>query len=135
MTFGMHWCVERLREWYESDPDSAEVELPDIDGCVPASVKRRPLSRRTLGAMIPRIGKPVARKVMELAVELDRLSKRGTRPDVGEDVRELLIDSGEPLPALLAVFERSDAIEGCFDRLSRDFGNSGGFCWVPGFRR
>jgi hypothetical protein len=107
--------VERLREWYESDPDSAEIELPDIDGCVPASVKRRPLSRRTLGAMIPRIGEPVARQVMELAVELDRLSNRGTRPDVGEDVRELLIDCGEPVPALLAVFERNDAIEGCFD--------------------
>jgi hypothetical protein len=30
-----------------------------------------------------------------------------------------LIDYGEPLPSLLAVFERSDAIEGCFDEESQ----------------
>jgi hypothetical protein len=47
--------VERLREWYESDPDGEAVELPDIDRCLPKSVKRRPLSRRTLDVMIPAI--------------------------------------------------------------------------------
>ena len=52
---------------------------------------------------------------MELAIKLDWLSRRNERPEIGEDARELLIDCGEPLPALLAVFERNDAIEGCFD--------------------
>jgi hypothetical protein len=107
--------VKRLREWYESDPDGEAVELPDIDRCLPESVKRRPLSRRSLGVMIPAIKDSVSRQLMELAVELDRLSSQSARPDVGDDVRELLIDCGEPVPALLAVFERTDAIEGCFD--------------------
>lgn len=107
--------VERLREWYESDPDGEAAELPDIDRCLPQSVKRRPLGRRTLSLMIPAIKDSVSRQLMELAVELDRLSSLGERPEVGDDVRELLIDCGEPVPALLAVFERTDAIEGCFD--------------------
>ncbi len=111
--------VERLRDWYESDPDSGEVELPDIDRCVPASVKRRPLSGRTLRTMIPSIKDAAAREIMELAVELDRLSNQGRSPDIGDDVRELLIDHGEPVPALLAVFERADAVEGCFDEESQ----------------
>jgi hypothetical protein len=107
--------VERLREWYESDPDGEAVELPDIDRSLPKSVKRRPLSRRTLGVMIPAIKDSFSRQLMELAFELDRLSSQSARPEIGDDVRELLIDCGEPVPALLAVFERTDAIEGCFD--------------------
>ena len=34
---------------------------------------------------------------------------------IDDETSELLIDCGEPVPALLAVFERSDPIEGCFD--------------------
>lgn len=107
--------IERLRDWYESDPDSGEVELPDIDRCVPKSVKRRPLNRWTLNTMVPAIKDPAARELMESAIELDRLSSRSARPEIGDESRELLIDCGEPVPALLAVFERHDAIEGCFD--------------------
>lgn len=107
--------VERRRDWYESDPDGESVELPDIDSCLPKPVKRQPLSRRTLDAMIPTIKDATARQLMELTVELDRLSSRTKRPEVGDDVRELLIDCGDPVPALLTVFERTDAIEGCFD--------------------
>ena len=107
--------IERLRDWYESEPDGEAVELPDIDRCLPMSVKGRPLGRRTLGVLLPAIKNAVARRVMELAVELDRAATQGARPEVGEEVRELLIDCGEPVPALLVVFERTDAIEGCFD--------------------
>lgn len=111
--------VKRLREWYASDPDCGEVELPDIDGCLPKSVKRQPLSCRSLGAIMPKIKDPIARQLMESAVELDRLSGRSARPEIGDEVRELLIDCGEPVPALLAAFERRDAIEGCFDEESQ----------------
>jgi hypothetical protein len=106
--------VERLREWYESDPED-EVELPDIGRCLPESVKRRPLSRRAVAAMVPEIRDPLARELMELAIALDRLSCQRKRPEIDAEVRELLIDCGEPVPALLAVFEQNDPIEGCFD--------------------
>lgn len=119
MTIGTHSTVERLRDWHESDPDGAEVELPNIDRCLPKPISRRPLSKRAAIGMVAGINDPIARELMELAIELNRLSCRSTRPEVNENARESLIDCGEPLPALLAVFERTDAIEGCFDEESQ----------------
>ena len=109
--------VERLREWYESDPDPerGEVELPDIERCIPVSLKKQPLGQKSLQRIVPRIENQVARRLMQLAIQLHELSCTDTRPAIREDARELLMDCGEPVPALLAVFERNDAIEGCFD--------------------
>ncbi len=107
--------VERLREWYGDDPEAGDVELPDIARCLPASTKRKPLGRRTLAALLPEIKNPVVHQLVALVLELDRVSSGHKRPQIGEDIRELLNDCGEPVPALLAVFERSDPIEGCFD--------------------
>lgn len=107
--------VERLREWYESDPEGGEVELPDIKRCIPPSLNRRPLSAKSVAKIVPCIENQLARQLMELVVELNRLSSQGVRPEIGEGTRELLMDCGEPVPALLAVFERNDSVEGCFD--------------------
>ena len=107
--------VDRLREWYESDPDGEDIELPDIGRCIPKSVKQRPLGRRSLSRIVPTIRDRRLREMIELAIELDRLSSQAKRPDIGEEDRELLIDCGEPVPALLAVFEQHDSIEGCFN--------------------
>ncbi len=111
--------VERLRDWYESDPDGAEIELPNINRCLPKPISRQPLSNRAAMAVVAGIRDRVARELMELAIELNRLSCRSTRPELSENARESLIDCGEPLPALLAVFQRTDAIEGCFDEESQ----------------
>ena len=81
----------------------------------PNRVKRKPLGRRTLAAMMRKIENPLARQLIELAIELDRVSSARKRPEIDNETRELLIDCGEPVPALLAVFERNDPIEGCFD--------------------
>src|SRR5579872_894368 len=107
--------VERLRDWYESDPEGGEVELPDIKRCIPPSLKRRPLSAKSVAKIVPCIENQLARQLMELVVELNLSSSQGVRPEIGEGTRELLMDCGEPVPALLAVFERNDSIEGCFD--------------------
>jgi len=107
--------VETLREWYESDPECEMIELPDIDHATPRSMKRRALSERALSRMLARIRNRTARRLIEQAVELDRLSRRAERPVVDEEVGALVMDCGEPLPSLLAVFDPHDAIEGCFD--------------------
>jgi hypothetical protein len=65
--------------------------------------------------MMPAIENPLARQLLEMTIEMDRASNRHERPEIDDHTRELLIDCGEPVPALLAVFERSDPIEGCFD--------------------
>jgi hypothetical protein len=107
--------VERLREWYEGDPEAGDIELPDIDRCLPACVKRKRLGPRTLAAMMRKIENPVARELLAHVLELDRVSSRRKRPAIESEIRELLMDCGEPVPALLAVFERDDPIQGCFD--------------------
>jgi hypothetical protein len=107
--------VESLREYYEADPEAGEFELPDVERCIPLSMKQSPLSARVLGKIVPRIEDSLAGQLMDLVVRLDRLSNQSVRPEIGEDTRELLMDCGESVPALLAVFERNDAIEGCFD--------------------
>lgn len=35
--------VAMLRESIEGEPDENQYEIPDIEGCIPASMKRRPL--------------------------------------------------------------------------------------------
>jgi hypothetical protein len=51
-------------------------------------IKRLPLSDRTAVAMVARIKNPTPRVLMELALELDRVSRRSIGPEVGEDARE-----------------------------------------------
>jgi hypothetical protein len=65
--------------------------------------------------MTAEIKNPLARQLIQEAIELDRLSCCRKRPEIDSETSELLIDCGESVPALLAVFERSDPIEGCFD--------------------
>ncbi len=106
--------VDTLREWYESDPEGEEVELPDIDRCLPNSMKRRPLTERGLGQILPGV-KGAGKQLIQLTVELGRVSREADRPVIDEEMSGTLIDCGAPLPSLLAVFERHDAIEGCFE--------------------
>ena len=37
--------VAMMREWIEGEPDEDQYEIPDVGGCIPASMKRRPLGR------------------------------------------------------------------------------------------
>lgn len=107
--------IETVREWYESDPEAEQVELPAIERSIPDAMRRRPLGDRTLRQLMPAITNPPIWQLMDRALELARLANRGKRPVVGEDVRELLMDCGEPVPALVAVFEANDTIKGTFD--------------------
>ena len=37
--------IEMVREWYESDPEAEQVELPNIDRSIPDAMRKRPLGR------------------------------------------------------------------------------------------
>jgi hypothetical protein len=111
--------VEQLREWYEMDPgEEGQVDLPDIERSVPACMRRRPLSRSTVRRHMPMIRDRLARSLIEGALELDAVAATARRPVVTDEMAEVLHDRGDPLPALLAVFEKHDAIEGQFDEES-----------------
>lgn len=107
--------LDRLREWYEGDPDEDQIELPNVEASIPDCVRRKPLSARGLDQVLQGGRDSHVRRLIEQVRELDRVSKSVERPTVDEETRELLMDCGEPVPALLAVFEEHDAIEGAFD--------------------
>jgi hypothetical protein len=106
---------EMLRDWYESDPEAGAYEVPDVAGSIPAAMGGRPLHRRTVERLIERLRNRQAKCILSGALELAELAEQAERPEIGENVREALRDCNPPLPALLAVFERGDAVEACFD--------------------
>jgi hypothetical protein len=111
--------LDRLREWYEDDPESEQIELPNIEASIPECVRRKPLSPRGLAQVMTSLKDDRARHLMKQAVELARMSNSVESPINDDETRDLLGDCGEPVPALLAVFEEHDAIEGSFDEESQ----------------
>ncbi len=107
--------VAMMREWIEGEPDEDQYEIPDVDGCIPASMKRRPLGRRSLREVRSRVKGREAKSLLEEVIELAGLSEQADRPELTDEMREEMGDMNSPLPGVLAVFKSDDAIEGCFD--------------------
>jgi hypothetical protein len=113
--------VEQLREWYEGDPEGETVELPAVDAAIPDCLRQKctPLKERFVEQLAARVRNRKVRALLEGVIELNRISPKGKRPDVGERAQDQLADSNPPVPALVAVFNKHDAIEGCFDEESQ----------------
>lgn len=108
--------VEMLRQWYEGDPEAEPVELPDVKGATPGCLQEwKPLSEAAVEKLAERTRNKRLMAILQGVLELSVASRRAQRPDIGPEASERLADSNPPLPALLAVFEKQDAIEGCFD--------------------
>ena len=109
--------VEQLREWYEADPQGETVELPAVDAAIPDCLRRKwsPLKERFVEHLAATVRNQRVRALLEGVIELKRISLKGKRPDLGERAESWLADSNPPVPALVAVFNKHDAIEGCFD--------------------
>src|SRR5690348_6151327 len=108
---GRACCVE----WIEGEADEDQCEIPDVAGCVPASIRQRPLGRRKLRVMRARMEKTQVRGLVDAVLDLADVSERGIRPKLTDEMREELCDTNPPLPSLLAVFAEGDSIEGQFD--------------------
>jgi hypothetical protein len=107
--------VAMMREWIEGEPDEDQYEIPDVGGCIPASMKRRPLGRRSLREVRSRVKGREAKLLLKGVIELAGLSEQADRPELTNEMREEMGDMNSPLPGVLAVFKSDDAIEGCFD--------------------
>ena len=109
--------VEQLREWYESDPDGEHVELPAVDAATPACLRNKwnPLKPASVERLLEAVRNRKVRALVEAVLELNKISHKGTRPSIGERAEARLADTNPPVPALVAVFKKHDAIEGCFD--------------------
>ncbi len=116
--YDYHEAQERvvmLREWIEREAGEDQYEIPDVEACIPASLKRQPLGRRKLVDIRSRVKGKETKSMLEGVIELARISEPGDRPELTDEMREEMGDMNPPLPGLLAVFKSEDAIEGCFD--------------------
>jgi len=107
--------VTMWREWMEGEPDAEQYETPDVEKCIPACMRQRPLSRQKLRAVTSKVEGREVRKLLKAVLELADISERARRPELTDEIREELCDTNPPLPSLLAVFAESDAIEACFN--------------------
>jgi hypothetical protein len=107
--------VEMLREWYESEENADQYEMPDVEGCTPESLKEMPLSLCELKRLNEEIRDPQFQALITGLLELCLVSKQAKRPEFTEDMGEQLMDSNPALPCLLAAFSSSDAVVACFD--------------------
>lgn len=107
--------LDRIREWYEGDPEEEQMELPNVDAAIPESARRRPLGSRALESVLEGCRSRQVQALVRKAQELECTSRSAERPVVSDELRESFVDCGEPVPALVAVFEERDAIEGAFD--------------------
>jgi hypothetical protein len=107
--------VAMLHDWVESEEDQDQYEIPDVEGCIPACMRRRPLGRKRLRELRSQVKRKEARALLDAVLELSEVSEQAKRPELTEEMREELGDTNPPLPSLLTVFTQEDAIEGCFD--------------------
>jgi hypothetical protein len=120
--------VTMLKDWIKSEPDEDQYEIPDVEGCIPACIKERPLSRRKLREVRAQLGSTQAGHLIDAVLDLADISGQAKRPELTEQMREELGDTNPPLPSLLAVFVEGDAVEGSFVTLSRESENLGWVC-------
>jgi hypothetical protein len=107
--------VEMLREWYEGEENAEQYELPDVEGCIPRSLKGQPLSLCGLKKINEEVHDSHVRGMITGLLELCRITKQAKRPEFTADMGEQLMDSNPALPCLLAAFSSGDAVVGCFD--------------------
>jgi len=107
--------VTMLKDWIAGEADEDQYEIPDVEGCIPACIKERPLSRRNLREVRAQLGPRQAGLLIDAVLDLADISGHAKRPDLTEQMREQLGDTNPPLPSLLAVFVEGDCVEGSFD--------------------
>lgn len=62
-----------------------------------------------------KINDPLATKLVDAVIILDRISAQAERPELDDDTGQQLSDCNPPLPCLLAVFAEGDPVSASFD--------------------
>lgn len=106
--------AETLREWAAQEADADQYEIPDVQGSIPPCMRQTALDEGELACQMAKINDPLTAKLVEAAINLDRLSAQAKRLELGDDIGQQLSDCNPPLPCLLALFAEADGIEACF---------------------
>ena len=111
--------VEMWKEWIEGEENPEQYEFPDVEGCIPAEMRMEPLDTEGLRDLTNGIKDGVARRLIQLALDLDQVSRQLNPPEISEETREALVDCNPPLPALLVCFRHQDGVVAAFDEDSQ----------------
>jgi hypothetical protein len=103
-----------LRKWAAQEPDADQYEIPDVQGAIPPCMRQPALDEDELSRLKDEITDPLAAKLVEAAINLERVSAQTKRPELGDDIGQQLSDCNPPLPCLLALFAEGDGVEACF---------------------
>ena len=106
--------AEMLREWAAQEADADQYEIPDVQGSIPACMRETALEEGELARLKDKIDDRLAAKLVEAAINLDRVSAQAKRPEITDDIGQQLSDCNPPLPCLLAMFAEGDGVEACF---------------------
>ena len=107
--------AEMLREWASQEADADQNEIPDVQTSIPSCMRQTALDENELAHLKDKINDPLATKLVESALALDRVSAQAERPELGEDIGQQLSDCNPPLPCLLALFAEGDSVAAAFD--------------------
>jgi len=111
--------IEQMAEWAEGEEDPDSYEIPKLKPDLPACLRSRKFADhgQPLGSLsLPAI--PPLNRLVELTLELERVSHSVERPKIDEDLLERERDQhslDSPLPAILLHFHPGDAVMACFD--------------------
>jgi len=107
--------AEMLREWVAQEADADQYEIPDVQASIPPCMRQAALDEAELAYLEDSISDPLATKLVEAVLSLERLSAQAKRPELGDDIGQQLSDCNPPLPCLLAIFAEADSVAACFD--------------------
>lgn len=111
--------IEQMTEWAEGEDDPDSYEIPKLESDLPTCLRDRKFAGH---------GKPLAsfslpatsqlKRIVELTLQLERVSHSVERPKIDDDLLERERDYhslDSPLPAVLLYFRPGDAVMECFD--------------------
>jgi len=107
--------AETLREWAAQEDDADQYEIPDVQASIPACMRQTALDKGELTNRRAKINDPLAAKLVEAAINLDRVSAQAKRPELSDDISQQLSDCHPPRPCLLALFAEGDSVAAAFD--------------------
>jgi len=111
--------VEMLRDWVEGEENPEQYEFPEVEGCIPAFMKEKPLETEAVRRLADKTTDETLCGLLNTAPNLESTSHKVRPAEITEETQEAFMDSNPPLPALLVSFKRHDAVAACFDDESR----------------
>ncbi|MGH9454636.1 MAG: hypothetical protein ACRD2O_11780, partial [Terriglobia bacterium] len=89
--------VEMLREWVEGEKNPEEYEFPNVEACIPATMKAKPLEAEAVRQLAQEARDETLGRILNAALDLEKISQKLRPAEISEETREVFMDSNPPL--------------------------------------